>query len=279
MLSSRTQRLYYQSARYLVLTIIAVFCAFPFVWMASTSLKIPSHALLMPPRVIPSPFYPQNYSELFKRLPFATFFFNSGKISFFVVLIQVFVCAVGGYGFARLDFAGKKIAFGMLIGAMLLPVAIRIIPMYIFYAKIGWLNTHWPIIIAPAVANTFGTFLFRQAFMTIPDELEDAAIIDGCGLFQTFWSVMLPQAKAVLSTVAIFAFMHSWNNFLEPYIYISRIHKFTVPIGLVFFQSDSGTQYTLMMAGATVAVLPILTIYIVAQEYFVRGVVLTGLKG
>ena len=114
--------------------------------------------------------------------------------------------------------------------------------------------------------------------MTIPDELEDAAIIDGCSLFRTFWSVMLPQAKAVLSTVSIFAFMNAWNNFLEPYIYISRIAKFTLPIGLLFFQSDSGTQYTLLMAGATVAILPILIVYVVAQEYFVRGVVLTGLK-
>jgi multiple sugar transport system permease protein len=278
-MSIHARRIAYETSRYLVLLIIAVFCIFPFIWMLSTSLKLPQNALLIPPRIMPDPLYPQNYVDLFQKVPFAVFFRNSIKVSALVVLIQVFVCAIGGFGFARLDFPGKNAAFGMLIGAMLLPVAIRIIPMYVGYAKIGWLNTHWPIIVAPAVANTFGTFLFRQTFMTIPDELEDAAIIDGCGMFQIFWNVMLPQAKAVLSTVSIFAFMHAWNNFLEPYIYISRMHKFTLPIGLVFFQSDAGTDYTLMMAGTTVAVLPILIVYVVAQEYFVRGVVLTGLKG
>lgn len=274
-----SNRLVYKTARYAILILLAILCFFPFLWMLSTSLKLPTRALLIPPRILPNPWYAQNYIDLFLRVPFAMFFMNSIKVSVLVVLIQVFVCAIGGFGFARLEFPGKKLAFGILIGALLLPVAIRIIPLYVAYAKIGWLNTHWPIIIAPAVANTFGTFLFRQTFMTIPDELEDAAIIDGCSLSQIFWNVMLPQAKAVLSTVSIFAFMHSWNNFLEPYIYISRVHKFTLPIGLVFFQGENETQYTLLMAGTTVAVLPVLLVYIVAQDYFVRGVVLTGLKG
>ena len=274
-----SNKIAYKTARYLALIFVTVLCAFPFLWMLSTSLKLPTRALLIPPRLVPNPLHPQNYIELFKRIPFGIFFANSIKVSVLVVLIQVFVCAIGGFGFARLDFPGKKAAFGILIGALLLPVAIRIIPMYVAYATIGWLNTHWPIIIAPAVANTFGTFLFRQTFMTVPDELEDAAIIDGCSLFQIFWNVMLPQAKAVTSTVCIFAFMNSWNNLLEPYIYISRIHKFTLPIGLLFFQGESSTQYTLLMAGATIAILPIFLVYVVAQDYFVRGVVLTGLKG
>ena len=264
---------------YILLCMVSIITVFPFLWMVSTSFKIAGNAMILPPRWIPDPFVFENYPRLFTAFPFGIFFLNSIKISFFVVIFQTFVCSIGGYGFARLDFRGKKIAFSLLIGAMMLPVAVRIVPLYIFYKHIGWLDTHYPLIIAPAVANTFGTFLFRQFFMTIPNELEDAAIIDGCGLTRIYWNVMLPQAKPVISTVAIFAFTRSWNNFLAPLVYLNRMNKFTVPIGLSFFQGELSTQYTLLMAGTTMSVVPMLIIYFLAQDYFIKGIVTTGLKG
>jgi multiple sugar transport system permease protein len=242
-------------------------------------LKRPGDALVLPPQWVPNPVSWENYPRLFTVLPFGRFFFNSIKISLLVVLGQTFICSLGGYGFARLTFRGKNIAFAILIGSLMMPVAVRIVPLYLAYKVIGWLDTHYPIIIAPVVANTFGTFLFRQFFMTVPDDLEDAAVIDGCNKFRVFWNVMIPMAGPVISTVAIFAFMHSWNNFLEPLIYLNRIQKFTVPIGLSFFQGAYQTEYTVLMAGATVAVMPILLIYFLAQDYFVKGIVTTGLKG
>ncbi len=229
---------------YLCFVLISIITVFPFLWMLSTSFKTAGNAVLIPPQWIPDPVSYANYPRLFTTLPFAIFFWNSIKISFLVVIGQTFICSIGGFGFARLDFRGKKIGFGILIGSLLMPVAVRIIPLYIGYKTIGWLDTHYPIIIAPIVANTFGTFLFRQLFMTVPDELEDAAIIDGRNLFRVYWNVMIPQAKPVISTVAIFAFMHSWNNFLEPLIYLTRIQNFTVPIGLSFFQGAYTIEYT-----------------------------------
>jgi multiple sugar transport system permease protein len=264
---------------YLTYVVIGVITIFPFLWMISTSLKRPGDALVIPPQWIPDPVSFESYPRLFTKLPFGVFFANSIKISFLVVAGQLLICSLGGYGFARLNFRGKNAAFAILIGSLMLPAAVRIVPLYLGYKTIGWLDTHWPVILPHIVANTFGTFLFRQFFMTIPDDLEDAAVIDGCNRLSVYWHVMMPQAGPVVSTVAIFAFMHSWNNFLEPLIFLNRIHKFTVPIGLSFFQESYGTEYTVLMAGTTVAVLPILIVYFLGQDYFVKGIVTTGLKG
>jgi multiple sugar transport system permease protein len=264
---------------YSALTAIALVTVFPFLWMISTSLKEPGQALIIPPRLIPNPLIFGNYVRLFSALPFATFFRNSIKISVLVVIGQVFIDSLGGFALGRLDFRGKNFGWSILIGSMMMPIAIRIIPLYMGYNAIGWLDSHYPLILAPVLANTFGTFLFRQFFMTIPDDLEDAAIIDGCSDFRVYWTIMMPQAKAVIGSVAIFAFLHSWNNFLEPLVYLSRMEKFTVPIGLSFFQGQFSTDYTTLMAGATTAVVPILFVYFFAQDYFVKGIITTGLKG
>ncbi len=264
---------------YVSLILISVMTAFPFLWMFSTSFKLPGNAMILPPRWIPNPIIFDNYPDLFSTFPFGIFFFNSIKISFFVVIIQLIVCSLGGYGFSRLTFKWKKLAFGVLIASMMLPPAVRIVPLYIIYKNIGWLDTHYPLIIAPAVANTFGTFLFRQFFMTVPNELEDAAIIDGCGLPRIYWHIMLPQAKPVISTVAIFAFTSSWKNFLGPLVYLNKLQNFTVPLGLSFFQGQFATHYTMLMAGTTLSVVPILVVYFLAQDYFIKGIVTTGLKG
>jgi len=263
---------------YLILCLIAVVTIFPFLWMVVTSFKEPSQALVLPPNLIPDPWYWGNYPYIFKILPFATFFMNSVKITLLVLVGRLFVCSLGGYSFARLPFPGKNLAFGILIGALLIPVAVRIIPLYVVYKYIGWLDTHYPLIIPQITANTFGTFLFRQYFMTVPDELEDAALIDGCSFFRIYWNIMLPQAKPMIATLAIFTYMNVWNMFLEPLVYLNKIEKFTLPIGLAFFQGEYTTEYTALMAGSVVTVVPILIIYLLAQKYFIRSVVISGLK-
>ena len=193
---------------------------------------------------------------------------------------QVAVCSLAGYSFARLSFKGKDLAFGFLISALLIPVVIRIIPMYIAYKYIGWINTHYPLIIPPIISNTFGTFLFRQFFMTVPDALEDSARIDGCSEFRIYWNIMLPQAKPMIATLSVFSFIWSWNNFLEPLVYLDDLSKLTLPVGLAFFQGQGAyaTEYTALMAGSTFVVIPALIVFAFSQKYFIRGIMETGLK-
>jgi ABC-type glycerol-3-phosphate transport system permease component len=166
----------------------------------------------------------------------------------------------------------------MLLGALMIPSMVTVFPLYFAYARIGWIDTHWPLIIPPVVANTFGTFLMRQFFLTIPKDLEDAAIVDGASHFSIFWRIMLPLAGPVLATLTIFTFMSSWNDFFDPLIFLNRTENFTLTVGLAFFNNQDGAQYTRLMAGVVISLLPMLLVYSFAQKYFTRGIALTGLQ-
>jgi len=266
---------------YAVCLIVAAITVFPFIWMLSTSFKVPTEAITLPPQWIPSPFILDNYTGLFTNalLPFPLFFFNSLKITSLVVVGRLIVCSLGAYGFARLTFPGRDLAFAMLLGSLMVPEVVQVLPLYVAYAKIGWIDTHWPLIIPPIVANTFGTFLLRQFFMTIPKDLEEAAVIDGANHFQIYWKIMLPLAKPALATLAIFTFMGTWNDFFNPLIYLNSTQNFTLTLGLAFFQGQAATDYTRLMAGVMVSVIPILLVYSMAQKYFTQGVVMSGIKG
>ncbi len=266
---------------YALCVAVAAFTVFPFLWMVSTSFKVPSEAITLPPRWIPAPFTFENYTKLFTSdlLPFPLFFFNSLKIALLVVIGRLFVCSLGAYGFARLQFPGRDAAFAVLLASLMVPDIVQIIPLYIAYAQIGWIDTHWPLIVPPIVANTFGTFLLRQFFMSIPKDLEEAALIDGANHFDIYWRIMLPLAKPALATLAIFTFMGSWNDFLHPLIYLNSTQNFTLTVGLAFFQGQAGTDYTRLMAGVVISVIPILAVYAAAQQHFTRGVILSGVKG
>jgi multiple sugar transport system permease protein len=268
-------------ARYALCALVAAITVFPFLWMVSTSFKLPAEAITLPPKWIPVPFTLENYVKLFTSdlLPFPLFFLNSLKITSLVVVGRLFVCSLGAYGFARLEFPGRDAAFALLLASLMVPEVVQIIPLYIGYAQIGWIDTHWPLIIPPIVANTFGTFLLRQFFMSIPKDLEEAALIDGANHFDIYWRIMLPLAKPALATLAIFTFMGSWNDFLHPLIFLNSTQNFTLTVGLAFFQGQAGTDYTRLMAGVVISVLPILIVYSLAQQHFTRGVVLSGVKG
>lgn len=266
---------------YMLIVIIGTVTILPFLWMVSTSFKEPTEAIKVPPEWIPAPFILDNYISLFTSgiLPFPWFIFNSVKIAVLVVVGRLFICALGGYGFARLNFPGRDAAFAMLLASLMIPPMVTVFPLYFGYAKIGWIDTHWPLIIPPIVANTFGTFLMRQFFLTIPQDLEDAAIVDGASHFWIFWRVMLPLSGPVLATLGIFTFMNTWNNFFDPLIYLNRTEKFTLPVGLAFFNDEFSTQYTKLMAGVVISLIPMLIVYSFAQKYFTRGITLTGIRG
>ncbi len=264
---------------YVVASVLAVIAAFPFLWMLSTSLKDRRQALQLPPVWIPDPLILSTYTELFRLLPFGTFFTNSLKIAILVTVGRIVFCSLAGYGFARFNFKGKNLMFAVLLAALMIPPQITIIPLYVGYRSVGWLDTHWPLIIPGIFANTFSTFLMRQFFATIPRELDEAARIDGCSSLGILWHILLPLSKPALATLAIFSFMTTWNDFFGPVVFLSSQANYTVPVGLSFFQDAYSAEYPLLMAGAVLALLPIVLVYLFAQKYFTEGIALTGIKG
>ena len=280
----RRRRMVVDAGWYLLLTILAIIFIFPLVWMISTSLKVPGTELTWPPQWIPRPVTLDNYHNLFtgrvaRYLPFLTFMWHSFYIAMVVVVGRLVICSASGFAFARMRFPGSSLAFGMLLFSMLMPSVVMIIPLYSLYTRIGWIDTHWPLIVPAIFASTFGVFLFRQFFMTLPQDLDDAARVDGAGFFRIFWEIALPQSKPIMATLAIFSFEGSWNDFQTALIYITTLKKQTLPVGLQAFNQQYNTDYAMLMAGSVLAILPILILFIAFQRYFVQGITVTGLRG
>jgi multiple sugar transport system permease protein len=253
--------------------------ALPFIWMVLSSLKAQPEIFVFPPRLLPRAWLWQNYVDTVKAMPFGWFTYNSLKIAFLTVVGQSLSASLAAYAFARLRFPGREFCFMLWLGCMMIPGQVTLIPQFILFRSFGWLDTHLPLVVPAFFGNAFGTFLMRQFFMTIPMELEDAAVVDGCTRFRIYWNIMMPLAKPAIATFAVFTFMGSWNNLLGPVIYLSSYNKMTLPVGLAFFQGQYVTQWPLVMAGATISVIPIIALYIGAQQYFVQGVVMSGIKG
>ena len=251
----------------------------PFLWMLSTSLKTTVQSMAFPPEWWPSPVVWQNYMSITEYMPFFLFLFNSVKIAFFVVFGTLLTCSLAGYAFAKLRFPGRKALFLVLLSTMMIPTQVTLIPVFVIMKYLGWINTHYALIVPAFFGSVFGTFLLRQFFMGIPNELEDAARIDGCSPWDIYWRIMLPLAKPALATLAIFAFMGTWNDFMRPLIYLSDLGKMTLPVGLALLANHQDIRVPLIMAGAMLSLLPILILYIFGQKYFVRGIALTGMKG
>lgn len=263
---------------YLVLTVMALFMLSPLLWMISSSLKLRPQIFVYPPVWIPNPVDWMNYVEAWTSYPFGLYAFNSFKVAILGVTGQVIVCSMAGYGFARFNFPRKNFLFGMLLAVMMVPSIVNIIPQFIMFNAVGLLDTHWTLILPTAIANTFGTFLFRQFMMTIPNDLEDAARIDGASAFTIYARIMMPLAKPAAAVLATFSFITSWNQLTEPVIFLNTSEKFTMTIGLAFFRTEVGTVWDLLMAGSVIAMLPALIIFLFTQRYFVQGITMTGLK-
>ncbi|MNW37745.1 L-arabinose transport system permease protein AraQ [compost metagenome] len=265
------------AALHAVMIILSLVMIAPFLWMVSTSLKSTNEMYAIPPSWIPTEIMWSNYVYMFESAPWFLYFFNTVKVTGFVVLGQLVICSMAAFGFARLKFPGRNVLFFLLLGTMMIPYHVTMIPTFQILRKLGWLDSHRALII-PALFAAFGVFLLRQFFMTLPKELEQAAMIDGCGYPRIFLNVILPNAKPALTTLAIFTFMGTWNDFLGPLIYLNSDHLKTLTLGLATFQGVYTNQWNYMMAGALIVSLPILFVYMFAQRYFVEGIVMSGLK-
>jgi multiple sugar transport system permease protein len=270
----------WRSVQYTLLALWACVALLPFAWMLSTSLKARRNVFAYPPQWLPDPVVWQNYPELVQRLPFALFTYNSFQIAVLSVVGQLFFCSLAGYGFARFEFPLKRPFFGMLLATLMIPGIVNLIPQFIMYKYLGWLDTHLPLILPNVLASTFGTFLFRQFMLTIPQALEDAARIDGATPFGIYWRIMLPLCKPAAAVLATFTFIHSWNQLLGPIIFIQSLEKMTLTVGLSYFRTETlnDTPWQLLMAGATLTLLPSVLVFLLTQRYFVRGITMTGLK-
>lgn len=264
---------------YLVMVLGALVMIVPFLWMISTALKEPGQVFQMPPQWIPKPAVWANFSRAWNSLPFGIFTSNSFKIAILSCVGTLLSCSWAAFAFSRLRFPGKDVLFAIILATMMIPGQITMIPVFVVMKYLGWYDTHLPLWVPHFFGTAFGTFLLRQFFITLPKELDDAAKIDGCNPFQIYWKIFLPLSKPALATLGVLTFLGSWNNLLGPVIYLKTIEKFTLMIGLSFFQGQYVTDYSLLMAGSLISLLPIILLYMVAQKYFVQGIALTGIKG
>lgn len=255
---------------------------FPFMWMVSVSLKTPNDLTMSDSffkLLIPSTFHYQNYSTVIKEIDFIRLFFNSLSIAAIAVIATIVSGSMCAYSFSKLKYPGRKIFINVLIASMIMPGFIFIIPLYKIYSKLGFIDTWLPLILPSILGGGAGNiYLIMQFFATVPNDLNEAAKIDGAGNFRIWVQIMIPLCKPVIASVAIFAFLFSWNDYLNPSIYINRHEINTLVIGLKSFQGRSGTQWGPLMAGSLLSMVPMLIIFIACQKYFVEGIKMSGIK-
>lgn len=258
----------------------AVTMFLPFFWMLSTSLKSLEEVFRFPPALFPSELRWENYFRTWQQISFGLLFLNSIKVTGLTVVGALFSSTLIAYGFARFRFPGRDLLFGILLATMMLPYAVTMVPVFILFRHLGWVGTHLPLFVPFFFGHTFGIFLLRQFFLTIPSELEEAAKIDGANPWSILWRIEIHFVKPALATVAVIIFMWSWNDLLNPIIYLNTLEMQTVTGGLSFFTGGAYiTRYNEQMAGAMLGIIPMVAIYLAAQKYFTAGITLTGLKG
>jgi multiple sugar transport system permease protein len=270
---------------HLVLIPATIVLIFPFAWLLITSIETPAEALQFPPVLVPHHLDFGNYRQALQSAPFARFFINSAVAAVATVLGNLVLCSLAGYAFARYRFAGRGLLFALIMTTLMVPFQVTMIPEYIITKWLG-VNTlaqvginHIGALILPNAATAFGIFFLRQFFRTLPIEYEEAARVDGAHRLTVLWRIVLPLSAPALSTLAALTFLDSWNNFLWPLIVINQTDKMTLPLGLAYFQSAHATQWTLLMAGNVMSLIPVMIIFFAAQRYFIRSVAATGLAG
>jgi ABC-type glycerol-3-phosphate transport system permease component len=269
---------------YTLLAIGGVGFGLPFYWLVIGSLKDENQYNQFPPTWWPSPAHWSNYATLFQSLPFGTFLLNSALVTAMVMAGIVVSSALVGYAFARLRAPGRRILFAILLATIILPSETTIVPTFILFSKLGWLNSFKPLVIPSFFGDAFSIFLIRQFFLSIPRDLDEAAMLDGCGHARIFWHVFVPNSWPVLATVAIFAFINTWSDFFTPLIYLNDFSKMTASVGLAFLNSEhssgsSALTLQVMLAGSLVVIAPMIAVFIILQRYFVKAITLTGIKG
>lgn len=264
---------------HLILISLGALFFLPFVFMVSTSLKAERQIFVYPPIWIPNPVIWRNYTDVFDYAPFLRYLMNTLLIVAAHVVGTVLTCSLAGYAFARLRAPGRDLIFMIMIGTMMVPWMVTLIPVYILFAKLQWINTLRPLMIPPLLGNTFFIFLLRQYYLSLPYELDEAALMDGCSYLGIWWTILMPLTKPVLATVSIFAFMGAWNDFTGPLIFLNDTEKYTLSLGLTVFQQSRTTAWGLLMAASTMMILPVIILFFFTQKQFVQGIALTGIKG
>ena len=269
--------------KYVTAIVIAIVFLTPIVWTLSTSLKDVSTVALFPPTLLPDPPHPENYAEIFQKSPFARWIANSVVITLAATLGTVISATLVAYSFARFRYPGRDVFFFLTIGTLILPTEVTIVPAYLLFRGLGWLDTFAPLIVPSWLGGgAFYIFLLRQFFLTLPREFDDAAKIDGANSFQTLLFVLLPLSRAALTTVVVISFISHWDEFFLPLIYLNTPTLFPLSLGLRYFQNtllgEGLPMFHLLMAGATIALIPPVVLFIVAQRYFVQGIVMSGIK-
>ena len=262
---------------HILLIIGSITTLMPFILMLSTSVKTPAEVLTTTPSFLPKLWRWENYVDAVTQLPFARFYLNTVLVTVARVIGQLIFASMAAFDFARLRFPGRNILFIAILAVMMVPGQVTLIPNYIILKKLGWLNTYMGLII-PSLFTAFGTFLLRQFFMTIPKDIEDAAVLDGCNPFQVYWLVALPLAGPALGALGLLVTLWSWNDFLWPLIITSSTNMQMLSVGIAYFQGQYITNYTVMMAAATIASLPMFIIFMLTQKYLIEGITMSGLK-
>lgn len=266
--------------RYTILLLLGSLFIVPFYWMVSTSFKTPGQAYLFPPTWIPDPVSITSYRSLWgTAVPFNLFIRNTFVIVFFSLIGTLLSSTLVAFAFARLKWWGRDFWFIVLLATLMLPYQVIMIPVYVIFRKLGWLDTYLPLIVPTFLGNAFYIFLIRQFFLTIPNDLEDAARVDGASSLRILLQIFLPNSKPVLLTVMLFAFVAGWNDFFGPLLYLRKLEQMTVSVGLSMFAGYRSPNWPAITAASTLSVLPIVIIFVLFQRYFVKGIVLTGMKG
>ena len=263
--------------RYVVLSLISFIMILPLLWMLGTSLKEPTRIFT---QFIPNPVRWENYLEVLRNHVFLMQYWNSIYIAALVTLLTILLSSMAGYAFARIPFKGRNVLFLLFLSVIMIPPEVTIIPLFLLMREFGWIDTHLPLIILPVFgpAGAFGVFLMRQFFLTIPYELEEAAGMDGCSRWGTYWRIMLPLAVPSLSTLTIFTFITNWDEFLTPLILVNERELMTLPVGLSLFTDETGTAWHHMMSATSLATIPLLIIFFLAQKKFIEGMTAGSLK-
>ena len=261
-----------------LLVIGGVITLFPLFWMIAASLMTTGEATTFPPHLVPHATTLNQYRELFVRLNIGRAFFSSAFIAISVTICSVLLCSMAGYAFAKLRFGGRDRIFGLLLIALVIPPQVGMLPLFLLMKQLHLVNTYWGVII-PSLATVFGIFLIRQFMLSVPQELLEAARIDGASEWRIYWSVVLPLARPILATLATFMFMSTWNDFMWPLIILPDQSHYTLPVAIAGLVGEHAQDVELMMAGSVVTVMPVLVLFIVLQRYYIAGLMAGSVKG
>jgi multiple sugar transport system permease protein len=260
---------------HIAVALAAIAFLFPFFWMVSNAIRPNGEVLATPPRLLPSEYQWGNFIEAGVHLPFGRFFLNSTIVAGSITVITLVISSLAGYAFARLRFPGRDSLFIVYLATLMVPQAVLVIPLFLMMSELGWVNTYQGLIL-PVAFGSFGTFLMRQFFLSIPLELEEAAMIDGASRLRILLSIFVPLATPALGLLALFTFTGQWNSFLWPLIVVNSTDHATIPLGLTAFQGQNGTQWNYLMAGAAISMLPGLTLTLLLQKYIFRGIAISS---